>query len=115
MTYHDPCYLGLYNGVYDAPRRVIEATGCELVEMPRNRDRAFCCGAGGGRIWMEEKAVKERPSESRVREAMTLNGIQAFIVACPKDYTMYKDAVKTTGHEQTLVIKDLIELVSEAL
>ena len=115
VTYHDPCYLGRYNGVYDAPRRVIEATGCELVEMPRNRDRAFCCGAGGGRIWMEEKAVKERPSESRVREAMTLNGIQAFIVACPKDYTMYKDAVKTTGHEQTLVIKDLIELVSEAL
>jgi Fe-S oxidoreductase len=115
VTYHDPCYLGRYNGIYDAPRRVIEATGCELVEMPRNRDKAFCCGAGGGRIWMEEKDVKERPSESRIREAMTLNGLEAFIVACPKDYTMYKDAVKTTGQEQNLVIKDLIELVSEAL
>jgi Fe-S oxidoreductase/nitrate reductase gamma subunit len=115
VTYHDPCYLGRYNGIYDAPRRVIEATGCELVEMPRHGERAFCCGAGGGRIWMEEKEVKERPSESRIREAITLNGIQAFIVACPKDLTMFRDAVKTTGYEKSLVVKDLIDLVYEAL
>ena len=111
VTYHDPCYLGRYNGVYDAPRRVIEATGCELVEMPRHADRSFCCGAGGGRIWMEEKEVKERPSESRIREAVALDGLQAFIVACPKDYTMFRDAVKTTANEKNLVVKDLIELV----
>jgi Fe-S oxidoreductase/nitrate reductase gamma subunit len=115
VTYHDPCYLGRYNGVYDAPRRVIEATGCELVEMPRNRDCAFCCGAGGGRIWMDEKAVKERPSESRIREAIALAGVQAFVVACPKDLTMYRDAVKTTGNEKDMLVKDLIELVYEAL
>jgi Fe-S oxidoreductase len=115
VTYHDPCYLGRYNGIYDAPRRVIEATGCELVEMPRNKDRAFCCGAGGGRIWMEEKAVKERPSEARIREAVALDKVQAFIVACPKDLTMYRDAVKTTGEEQKMVVKDLIELVLEAM
>ncbi len=115
VTYHDPCYLGRYNGVYDAPRRVIEATGCELIEMPRNRDRAFCCGAGGGRIWMEEGEVKERPSESRIREAAELDGISTFVVACPKDLTMYRDAVKTTGQEDRLVVKDLIELVHEAL
>jgi Fe-S oxidoreductase len=115
VTYHDPCYLGRYNGIYDAPRRIIEATGCELVEMPRNRERAFCCGAGGGRIWMEEKVVKERPSESRIREAASVEGVQVFIVACPKDYTMYKDAVKTTGQEEKLVVKDLIDLVHEAL
>jgi Fe-S oxidoreductase len=115
VTYHDPCYLGRYNGIYDAPRRVIEATGCELIEMPRHGDRSFCCGAGGGRIWMEEKQVKERPSESRIREAMGLDGIKAFIVACPKDLTMYRDAVKTTGHEKSLDVKDLIELVYEAL
>ncbi len=115
VTYHDPCYLGRYNGVYDAPRRVIEATGCELVEMPRHRERGFCCGAGGGRIWMEEKEVKERPSESRIREAVALEGVQTFIVACPKDLTMFRDAVKTTGNEQRLEVKDLIDLVAEAL
>jgi len=115
VTYHDPCYLGRYNGIYDAPRRVIEATGCELVEMPRNRDCAFCCGAGGGRIWMDEKDVKERPSESRIREAIALDGVQAFVVACPKDLTMYRDAVKTTGNEKDMLVKDLIELVYEAL
>ncbi len=115
VTYHDPCYLGRYNDIYDAPRRVIKATGCELVEMPRNKERAYCCGAGGGRIWMEEKEMKERPSEARIREATSLDGVQAFIVACPKDVTMYRDAVKTTGKEDTLVVKDLIDLVQEAL
>ena len=115
VTYHDPCYLGRYNGIYDAPRRIIRATGCELVELPRSRERAFCCGAGGGRIWMEEAAVKERPSESRIREALGLGGVQALIVACPKDVTMYRDALKTTAAEDRLAVKDLIELVREAL
>jgi Fe-S oxidoreductase len=115
VTYHDPCYLGRYNGVYDAPRRVIEATGCKLVEMPRHGDRALCCGAGGGRIWMEESEIKERPSEARIREAMGLDGVQVFAVACPKDVTMFKDAVKTTGYEERVVVQDLIELVHAAL
>ena len=115
VTYHDPCYLGRYNNIYDAPRRVIEATGCELVEMPRHGDRALCCGAGGGRIWMEEKDVKERPSESRIREAVNLEGVNTFVVACPKDATMYRDAVKTTGNESRLTVKDLIELVHAAM
>jgi len=115
VTYHDPCYLGRYNGVYDAPRRVIEATGCEIVEMPRNKDCALCCGAGGGRIWMEEGEMEERPSESRIREAVDLEGVENLIVACPKDVTMYSDAIKTTGHEENIAVKDLIELVGEAL
>lgn len=115
VTYHDPCYLGRYNGVYAAPRRVIEATGCELVEMPRHGDRALCCGAGGGRIWMEEGEVTERPSEARIREAVELDDVTTFVVACPKDVTMYRDAVKTTGHEDRIAVKDLIELVHEAL
>jgi Fe-S oxidoreductase len=115
VTYHDPCYLGRYNGVYDAPRRVLQATGCKLVEMPRARDRALCCGAGGGRIWMEEGTIKERPSEARIREAVTLNDVTVFVTACPKDVTMFRDAVKTTGNESRIVVKDLIELVYEAL
>jgi Fe-S oxidoreductase len=115
VTYHDPCFLGRYNGIYDAPRRVIEATGCKIVEMPRNRERAFCCGAGGGRIWMAEGEIEERPCESRIREAAELDGVTDFVVACPKDVTMYRDAVKTTGHEDKIVVKDLIELVHAAL
>jgi Fe-S oxidoreductase len=115
VTYHDPCYLGRYNDVYESPRRVIQATGCQLVEMPRHSERAFCCGAGGGRIWMEEKSVEERPSEVRVREAAALEGVQSLVVACPKDVTMFRDAVKTTGNEERLTVKDLIELVYEAL
>jgi Fe-S oxidoreductase len=115
VTYHDPCYLSRYNDVYDAPRRVIEATGCELVEMPRHRDRTFCCGAGGGRIWMEEGEVTERPSESRINEAAGLDDVSTFVVACPKDVTMYQDAVKTAGQEDRLVVRDLIDLVYEAL
>jgi len=114
VTYHDPCYLGRYNGVYDAPRRVLAALGCRLVEMPRCRDRALCCGAGGGRIWMEEGKVTERPSEARVREAAGLGGVQVLVVACPKDLTLYRDAVKTAGLEGRLAVKDLAELVDEA-
>ena len=83
--------------------------------MPRNRDCSLCCGAGGGRIWMEEGEIKERPSESRIREAVKLDGVTDFIVACPKDVTMYRDAVKTTGEEENISVKDLIELVFEAL
>ncbi len=115
VTYHDPCYLGRYNHVFDAPRRVIAATGCEIIEMPRNRDHSYCCGAGGGRIWMEEGSIMERPSESRIHEAVNLDGVKIFVVACPKDVTMYRDAVKTTGKENQIFVKDLIDLVDEAL
>ena len=116
VTYHDPCYLGRYNGVYDAPRRVLEALGVELVEMPRNRWKSFCCGAGGGRIWMEEiPGEKQRPAEMRVREAAALPGVSVLVVACPKDYVMFTDAVKAAGLEGSLRIRDIIELVEEAL
>ncbi|NCF65692.1 MAG: 4Fe-4S dicluster domain-containing protein [Chloroflexi bacterium] len=115
VTYQDPCYLGRYNDIYEAPRRVIAATGCNLVELSRHGDRALCCGAGGGRIWMAEGTMQERPSETRIREAAQLDNLDAFVVSCPKDVTMYRDAIKTTGSENQLVVKDLIELVHEAL
>jgi len=114
-TYHDPCYLGRYNGVYDAPRRVLKALGVRLKEMGRNRDGAYCCGAGGGRIWMEDvPGIKERPAESRIREAAGLGGTGTFVVNCPKDLVMFQDALKTAGLEGTLVVKDLAELVDSA-
>lgn len=116
VTYHDPCYLGRYNGVYDAPRRVLEALGLEVVEMPRNRNRSHCCGAGGGRIWMEDtEKIAERPAENRIREAAALSGVQTFVVACPKDIAMFRDAVKTTGLEGKIAVKDIAELVAEAM
>lgn len=115
VTYHDPCYLGRYNGVYDAPREILHALRVQRVEMPRSRRHSYCCGAGGGRIWMEEQATKERPSESRIREALALNGVQYLVVACPKDIVMFKDALKTTNSEGRIAVKDLIELVAEAL
>ena len=88
VTYHDPCYLARYNGITDAPRELIEATGAELVEMPRHGASTFCCGAGSGRIWMKEAEIDERPSEQRIREAKTLGGVGYFVVSCPKDLTM---------------------------
>ena len=117
VTYHDPCTLGRYNGVYEAPRRVLDAIGCELVEMPRNRDNSFCCGAGGGRIWMKELKAEgaRRPSEQRIDEAVALGGLDYFVVCCPKDVTMYEDAIKTSGHQGELELRELSELVLEAL
>ncbi len=115
-TYHDPCYLGRYNGGFEAPRGVIRACGLELVEMPRNRQRSFCCGAGGGRIWMPDHPdVRERPSENRIREALSLGAVDYFVVACPKDLTMYRDAVKTSGNEGSIAVRDIADLVAEAL
>jgi len=116
VTYHDPCYLGRYNGVYDPPRAVLQALGVELVEMRRSRRRSFCCGAGGGRVWMEEIGqAQSRPSENRVREAASLDGVECLVVACPKDYVMFTDALKTTGLEGKLSVKDVAELVDEAV
>ena len=117
VTYHDPCNLGRYNGVYDAPRRVLRAIGVELVEMPRSRDNSFCCGAGGGRIWMKELRAEgsRRPSEQRIDEAVDLGGIDYFVVCCPKDVTMFEDAIKTSGHQDAIRLKEISELVLEAL
>lgn len=114
-TYHDPCYLGRYNQVYDAPRRVLRALGVRLVEMSRHGADSYCCGAGGGRIWMEDApGIAERPAEARVREAAS-TGATILVVACPKDLVMFQDALKTTGLEGKLVVKDVVELVAEAI
>ena len=121
VTFHDPCYLGRYNGGFTAPRRLLELVGAEFNEMPRNCENSFCCGAGGGQIWMGKVAPGERPAENRIREALTTfeknpsDKKQLFIVTCPKDMIMYSDAVKTTGNEGKIEVRDLIQLVAEAV
>jgi Fe-S oxidoreductase/nitrate reductase gamma subunit len=115
VTYHDPCYLGRHNDEYEAPRQILERLGCTLVEMPRNRDNSFCCGAGGGRIWIKDEPGAERPSENRIREAVGLGELDYFVVACPKDVTMFEDAIKTSGHQERLALRELTELLEEAL
>lgn len=115
VTFHDPCHLGRYNKGYDAPRELIEMIGCELVEMDRNRDNSFCCGAGGGRIWIPDPVGLEKPSENRIREAGEIDDLDVFIVSCPKDLTMFEDARKTAGFEDKFVVKELIELITECV
>jgi len=121
VTFHDPCYLGRYNGGFTAPRRLLELLGVEFHEMPRNCENSFCCGAGGGQIWMGKVAPGERPAENRIKEALTTfenhpgDKKQLFIVTCPKDMIMYSDAVKTTGNEDRIEVRDLIQLVAEAV
>lgn len=114
VTYHDPCHLGRMNGDYDAPRRIIELLGCTLVEMPRNRSNSFCCGAGGGRIWLPDPPGTKRPSEDRIDEATSLEGVDLFVVSCPKDVTMYEDAIRATGNSNRLLLQELTEMIAEA-
>lgn len=121
VTFHDPCYLGRYNGGFTAPRKLLELLGVEFHEMPRNCENSFCCGAGGGQIWMGKVAPGERPAENRIKEALSTfekyptEKKPLFIVTCPKDMIMYSDAVKTTGNEGKVEVRDIIQLVAEAV
>ncbi|WP_163867649.1 (Fe-S)-binding protein [Myxococcus eversor] len=144
LTYHDPCYLGRHNGVYDAPREVLKSIpGLEVVEMQRSKREGFCCGAGGGRMWMEEH-IGTRINHNRLNEvALTLKhaedpttpfpnasdkkkpgmvgdykekgGTGIVAVACPFCSTMLGDAVNDTGREENIKVKDITELVADAL
>lgn len=115
VTYHDPCNLGRYNKGFDPPREAIKSLGANLVEMERSRDNSFCCGAGGGRIWHADPIGQEKPSENRVKEAATIKDLDVLVVNCPKCMNMMEDAVKSTGHENDFVVKELIELVAECM
>lgn len=115
VTYHDPCYLGRYNGGFDAPRRLITHLGHELHDMGRCRENSYCCGAGGGRIWMDDSGLTERPSENRIREALALKDVTRFVVACPKDVVMYSAAVQALGVDDRISVWDIAELLNEGL
>jgi Fe-S oxidoreductase len=114
VTFHDPCHLGRFNKGYDAPRDLLALLGCELVEMGRCKSNSFCCGAGGGRIWTPDPVGSEKPAQNRIREAAAIPGLEVYVVSCPKDLTMFEDALKTTGNEGKFVVKELIELIREA-
>lgn len=115
VTYHDPCYLGRHCGIYEPPREIIRAfPGVDFVEMTRNRENSFCCGGGGGRMWMEEFEAKEKISEIRIRDAAEV-GAQIVVTACPFCMSMLEDAVKTAGFENTMEVKDIVELTAELL
>lgn len=113
VAYHDPCYLGRHNERYDSPRKVIEAAAGALpVEMGRNRENSFCCGAGGGRMWIEEH-LGSRINLNRVDEVLRKNP-DMVCVACPYCMTMFEDGLKDRQAAQTKV-KDLAEIVAERL
>jgi Fe-S oxidoreductase len=115
VVYHDPCYIGRYNDIYDAPRQLLQSIpGIDLVEAPeRNRERAMCCGGGGGNVWMEGWGTKGiaviRMDQLTVKEPQTL------AMGCPFCMVMFEDAAKTTGRDETLKRRDVAELLLESV
>jgi Fe-S oxidoreductase len=116
VTLHDPCYLARHNGETAAPREALAAAGARLVEMPRSGRTGFCCGAGGGRMWLEEK-LGTRVNRNRIEEAAATLGAEGGVVAtgCPFCLTMLKDAAAETGREDGLRILDVAEVVADGL
>jgi Fe-S oxidoreductase len=114
VIYSDPCYLGRHNGIYDEPRKVLQSIpGLELIEFPDSREDAVCCGGGGGRIWME--TVKgERFSDIRVEQALE-KGADVIALACPYCFLNYRDSMLTMDKAEVIEVKDITELVAEAI
>jgi len=118
VAYHDPCYLGRANGIYDEPRALLQAIpGLELVEMTHSKDTSLCCGGGGGGMWLEGfqwEHARTRLSEWRVREAVSA-GVDALVVACPYETPRFEDAVKMVQRASRLTVLDISELLSESM
>ncbi|MBI2067566.1 MAG: (Fe-S)-binding protein [Deltaproteobacteria bacterium] len=114
VTYHDSCYLGRYNGVYDAPREILKSIpGAEVVEAPLSRSNGRCCGAGGGRMWMEER-VGKRVNHQRLEDLQEASP-HVIASACPFCITMLRDATRDKHLEEQVQTRDVIELVAEAM
>ena len=114
ITYHDSCYLGRYNDVYNSPRATLSAVpGVDLVEMQRSRSRGFCCGAGGGRMWMEEKEGT-RVNIERTKEALA-TGADVVGTACPFCMTMLTDGIKEEDGAGRAQVKDIAEILLEGV
>jgi len=114
VTYHDPCYLGRHNGLYDEPRQALtRIPGLELVEMPDSRRDSLCCGGGGGRIWMETPKG-ERFSDIRVEQAIAV-GAEVLVTSCPYCIANFEDSRLALKDDVTLEIKDITEIVQEVI
>ena len=114
VTYHDPCYLGRHNGIYDPPRDLLKKLpGLELVEMPDSRQDSLCCGGGGGRIWAETPK-EERFSDLRVAQAMEA-GAEVLATSCPYCISNFEESRLSLGEDDFLEVRDITELIQEAL
>ena len=114
VTYHDPCYLGRHNGIYDEPREALKKVpGLELVEMAESREDSLCCGMGGGRVWMET-AKNERFSDLRLQQAIAV-GAEVLVTACPYCISQFEDSRLTLKDGQSIEIKDITEVLQEAI
>ncbi len=112
VTFHDPCYLGRHNKIFDAPREALKSAGALTIEMPRNSSKSFCCGAGGAQMWKEEENGNMRINEARYKEARE-TGAKTVAVGCPFCMTMLNDASKADGG--TVQVRDVAELVAERM
>lgn len=114
VTFHDPCYLGRMNGVFDAPRNALSKDGIEIEEMPRGGRESFCCGAGGAQMWKEEEAGNERVSENRIREARG-TGASTLAVGCPFCKIMLSDAADADIEASGMAVRDVAEIIADSL
>jgi heterodisulfide reductase subunit D len=114
ITYHDSCYLGRANNIYDAPRKVLEALDAELVEMKRCKSNGLCCGAGGAQMFKEEEKGEIRINRERTNEALA-TGATVIAAACPFCNTMLSDGVKENEKEETVQVLDIAELIAMSL
>jgi Fe-S oxidoreductase len=112
VTFHDPCYLGRYNDVYEQPRGIVDSIGTR-VEMPRAESDSFCCGAGGGKMWFEEDTGKKINIE-RTEEAIAC-GTDVVATGCPFCFVMIDDGVRDLGVEETVIVKDIAMLLEESI
>jgi len=114
-TYHDPCYLGRHNGIYEAPRKILASiSGIQIVEMERSRDRSFCCGGGDVNLWYDIEGEEMRMGEKRVAMAHEA-GANVIVTACPFCLLNFDDAIKTSGLEGEMKVVDLMELFTSTL
>ena len=113
ITYHDSCYIGRVNGVYEAPRQLLAGLESNLVEMPRAKERGLCCGAGGAQMFKEDEPGDKRINIERIEEALE-TGAKAIAVNCPFCLTMISDGVKAKEKQEEVMVYDISEMIVQS-